>query len=192
MSSALPPPKGRYSSGPVWCERRGRSAVVSLVTPVDGTGGPYVQWCSLVGTNIVCDERCVCRGAKWAARESATATATALNRKTYDPLRDVVVQVRERIEGRSLSLECWVRWASAFTAGISSGPRAWRAAEEARREAVRVEQDVPARRVVLAAEDAAWAAVHAAAGNQALALQCAVRARQLLGTAAKGSFGNPA
>lgn len=183
MNSALPPRKERYASGPVWCERRGRSAVVSLVTPVPEAGGPFIQWCSLVGTNIICDERCVSRGARWASQE--LTADHGLSRETYDPLRAVVAQVRERIERTtSLRLDAWVGWASAFMAGISSAPRAWRAAEEARHAVVGFEQDPSARRVVLAAEDAAWAAAHAVAGNLALALQCAARARELLDAAA--------
>jgi hypothetical protein len=56
MNSAVPPRRNHHASGPVWCEHRGSSAVVSLVTPVPEAGPPYIQWCSLVGANIACDE----------------------------------------------------------------------------------------------------------------------------------------
>jgi hypothetical protein len=184
MNNAPPPPKNRYASGPVWCEARGRSAVVSLVTPVANAGPPYIQWCSLVGTNIACDESCVCRSAKWVADE--VDPAEGLSRTAFDPIREIVVDVRATVEQVPMQLECWIGWASAFTAGMSSAARAWRAAEEALREAAKFKRDATGRLIMLAAADAAWAAVHAAAGNRSLALESTLRARQLLKAAAPG------
>jgi len=190
MKSTPPPPKNRYASGPVWCETRGRSAIVSLVTPVAEAGPPYIQWCSLVGTNIACDESCVCRAAKWVANE--VSPAEGLSRTTFDPLREVVVDVRVAVERMPTELECWIGWASAFTAGLSSAERAWRAAEEALRAAAKFERDASGRLIMLAAADAAWAAVHAKAGNLSLVLESTSRARQLLKAATPRGAGNPA
>jgi hypothetical protein len=161
-----------------------------LVTPIANAGPPYVQWCSLVGTNIVCEESCVCRAAKWVA--NGAAPADGLSRTTFDPVREIVFDVRQTAEQTAIALECWVGWANAFTAGISSPPRAWRAAEEALRAAAKIAHDAPGRMIMLAAADAAWAAVHAAAGNRSLALESTLRARQLLKAAIAAGPGGPA
>ena len=183
MTDTLRPRGSRHVSGPVRCLHRGTSAVVNLVTPVEGNGPPYVQWCSLVGTEISCDESCVCHGAKWTAAD--TEAAGALSREVYEPLRQVVAQVMEQITQSPPGLPCWTDWASAFTAGVSAPQRAWHAAEEARHEAVKLEHHPRARRTMLAAEDAAWAVVHATAGNVALALEYIQSSRLLLEDAKK-------
>jgi hypothetical protein len=118
-----------------------------------------------------------------------------LTRTTFDPICEIVVEVRETVEQTSIQLECWIGWATAFTAGITSGTRAWHAAEEALREAARLDRDARGRGIMLAAADAAWAAVHAASGNFALAIESTSRARQLLKaavSAAPDGAGNPA
>src|SRR5262245_5261460 len=176
MSNA--PPKTQHASGPVWCENRRQSAVVTLVTPVAEAGPPYIQWCSLVGTSIDCDESCVHRAAKWVGDETRRSEGAGL--PTYDRVRAIVVQVRETIEQTSVELASWVDWARAFAAGICSEPRAWHAAEEASHAASKVDPDSTSYLVVMAAADAAWAAVHTAAGNVSLALESTSRAHQLL------------
>lgn len=167
--------------GPVWCARRGQSAVVSLVTPNSPVVGPYIQWCSLVGVDVTCDEACVCSGARWAA--SATA-APALTRDVYGPLQGLVAAVETRLQ--SLDTDAfapWREWARTFAAGVCSPSAAWGAAEAARHEATACADDMGMRRAGLAAEDAAWAVAHATAGNLSLSLQCAAAARRLIETA---------
>jgi hypothetical protein len=162
------------SCGPVWCARRGRSAVVSLVSR---HGHPvYVQWCSLVGVDLVCDEACVCAGARWVTGEGGELT-----REIYTPLRALVAAVESRLD--AVDAGCflpWRDWARTFTAGVCSASAAWRAAEAARSESIGLVADGLARHAGLAAEDAAWAVAHAAAGNLALSLQRSAAARQLL------------
>jgi hypothetical protein len=47
-------------SATVWCEKRACRAVVSTVRrDVGGKVLHYVQWCSLVGIEVTCDERCI-------------------------------------------------------------------------------------------------------------------------------------
>jgi hypothetical protein len=44
----------------VWCEARGCEAVVSTVRRDLGAKVlHYVQWCSLTGIDVACDERCI-------------------------------------------------------------------------------------------------------------------------------------
>lgn len=185
MDNAPPARKTRRASGPVWCEHKGRSAVVTLVTPVSEAGASYVQWCSLVGTSIACDEDCVHRAAKWVGADFTAGEA--LGRRDYDPVREVVIQVRVAAEPILVELGSWSDWASSFVAGIASGPRAWRAAEEALCAAGKAGRETIERLTALAAADAAWAAVHAAAGNVSLAMESTARAHQLLRTAAAAS-----
>jgi hypothetical protein len=48
------------ASGIVWCQRRACEAVVSTVRrDVGAKVLRYVQWCSLVGMDVTCDERCI-------------------------------------------------------------------------------------------------------------------------------------
>src|SRR5262245_4472837 len=123
MNNAPPPRKNQHASGPVWCENRGRSAVVSLVTPVAEAGPPYIQWCSLLGTNLDCDESCVRRAAKWVGDD---APPDGMCARAYHPVREIVIHVMEALEQNPIPLDCWFDWANAFAAGISSAPRAWR------------------------------------------------------------------
>jgi hypothetical protein len=152
--------------------------VVSLVVPDPAAHECYIQWCSLLGVNVDCDQRCLCKGARWPSGQSQSVDLT---RALYDPLR-VVVELADSSVGSvpALELAQWKAWAAAFLAGFCMRERAWRAAEEARRAAVELERDVKLRRLALAAEDAAWAVVHAGAGNLALALESAAGARKLL------------
>jgi len=172
------PLEAQHSCGPVWCARRGQSAVVSLVNQPAHSDGPYIQWCSLGGVDVACDEDCICVGAAWVAGEAPTAGVT---RELFEPLRDLVVAVETRFdEVGAGAFGSWREWARTFGAGICSASAAWRAAEAARGEAVGLAHDATTRRVGLAAEDAAWAVAHAAAGNVALALQRSAAARRLL------------
>jgi hypothetical protein len=48
------------ASAIVWCEKRGREAVVTTVRLDAGAKVlHYVQWCSLAGIDLACDERCI-------------------------------------------------------------------------------------------------------------------------------------
>lgn len=171
------PGAGQRSCGPVWCARRAQSAVVSVVSPEGHVAGPYVQWCSLVGVELVCDESCVCTGARWVSEQEPRGMA----RDVYEPLCEVVTAVQARVEGLvPEGLSDWTIWARAFVAGVCSASAAWRAAEAARHEAVLYTGDPRLRYVVLAAEDVAWAVAHAAAGNRALGLQRSAATLQLL------------
>lgn len=173
-----PSSAGRRSCGPVWCARRGQSAVVSLVGPPDHVAGQYVQWCSLVGVDLTCDENCVGVGARWAAAEVPDGVA----RDVYAPLCELVDAVQARRDQVGVVLPAvWQEWARCFVAGICSASAAWRAAEAARHQCTALAGDGPGvRQVVLAAEDAAWAAAHAAAGNVSLSLERSEAARRLL------------
>lgn len=47
-------------SGVVWCKKRERRAIVSaVVIDAGGKGLRYVQWCSLIGCDVTCDEHCL-------------------------------------------------------------------------------------------------------------------------------------
>lgn len=164
--------------GPVWCARRGRSAVVTLVNTPGHPVGAYIQWCSLVGVNLTCDEACVRHGARWVESDEAS-----LEQGLYTRLRDVVIAVETSLNHVDASrFTSWRGWAQTFTAGLCSPRAAWQAAEAARSEcvALRPDERESIRQAGLAAEDAAWAVAHAAAGNVSLALQCAATARRLL------------
>jgi hypothetical protein len=140
--------------------------------------GDYVQWCSLVGTDVVCDEGCLREGAEW-----TTAEAPGVNRDLFCAIRDVIQSVRnERVHHGYGDSGPWSDWGRGFAAGLCSVRNAWHAAQVARSEGIFDEADPAARQLALAAEDTAWAAVHAAAGNVALALHSLARARRLVGS----------
>jgi hypothetical protein len=47
-------------SGVVWCRKRGRRATVAAIERKTPTGSfRYVQWCSLIGIDVDCDQRCL-------------------------------------------------------------------------------------------------------------------------------------
>jgi hypothetical protein len=172
----------RRDGGPVWCSRKGRNAVVSLV----GTGatwGDYVQWCSLVGADVVCDERCLREGAQWPAGD-----VPGVSREIFCAVRDVILLVRDERAQRGYDDNAsWSQWARSFVAGLCSARTAWQAAQMARCEGISGACDPAARQLALAAEDAAWAAAHAASGNIALAMHSLARARRLANLSASPS-----
>src|SRR5262245_5827106 len=49
-----------HESGAVWCSNRSAQATISVVERRAGTKSiRYVQWCSLIGIDVDCDESCV-------------------------------------------------------------------------------------------------------------------------------------
>jgi hypothetical protein len=136
-----------------------------------------------VGVDVICDERCLCAGARWT---DVPLVERGLTREIYLPLRSLVLVVRSRVERvEPAPIEPWRVWADGFTAGICSAAAARRAAECARAEGLRQVATASRRRVALAAEDSAWAVAHALAGNLALSLRCVATARELLAAAGR-------
>jgi hypothetical protein len=131
-----------------------------------------------VGTDVVCDESCLREGAEW-----TTAEAVGVSRDLFCAIGDAIQIVRsERMQHGYGDSGPWSDWARGFAAGFCSVRNAWHAAQVARSEGIFDEADPVARQLALAAEDTAWAAVHAAAGNVALALHSLARARRLVGS----------
>jgi hypothetical protein len=49
-----------HVSSVVWCRKRCREAVVSAIRRESGGAVfQYVQWCSLIGFDVACDEHCI-------------------------------------------------------------------------------------------------------------------------------------
>jgi hypothetical protein len=49
-----------HASGTIWCHARRRWAVVSVIERRTASGSHrYVQWCSLLGLEVECDQACL-------------------------------------------------------------------------------------------------------------------------------------
>jgi hypothetical protein len=59
-------------SGVVWCRKRGRRATVTAIERKTPKGVfRYIQWCSLIGIDVDCDQRCL----DWLGAEAETKEA---------------------------------------------------------------------------------------------------------------------